>query len=478
MFDFDMDRLTAFGAVVSAGLSRFMPAMSRLGGAKFERWRRGRKLKVLLVGYNGAGNTGADARVEAMARQLACVLGTERVEISVLTQAVDGFSLYFDPSVELIKIDPIFFRSVFDACGAHHMAVLSEGAALKSTFANALTLLFCEAAGIMKNQGKPCVAYGCEAGAMDPYIERIAGDLCRDTYFIARTAPSLGIVRGLGLEGHLGTDTAWTFPAGPEEWVAARLEEIGRAGGQPIIGACVTNPFWWPVKPSLTRLARAAVTRSWDDHYRKWYFFSYSEEGRRRMADYTRAVAAALDNFADRHKGLVVILGMDARDLDACKQLQLELKHPAEIFCAHQYDGYQLCSILRALDLVVTSDYHGSVLSMTGGVPSVAVSLDERLANLFEETGHKPDYFFEAADPILADRLDDAVRKMMENRASLSTELLGRTRQYLEKLGNMGMFLRGYVEEHFPGLPLPDPPETWRDALGPLDPAIAKILDD
>ncbi|MBQ2196032.1 MAG: hypothetical protein II407_03760, partial [Prevotella sp.] len=44
--------------------------LARLHLCQYEEWQKGKPLKVLLVGYNGARNTGADARVVALVRQL------------------------------------------------------------------------------------------------------------------------------------------------------------------------------------------------------------------------------------------------------------------------------------------------------------------------------------------------------------------------------------------------------------------------
>ena len=79
------------------------------------------------------------------------------------------------------------------------------------TFAEALCVFYCEAAGIMRQQGKPCVAYGSEVGRLDGWLAQLSRDLCRDVFFIVRTEESLQNLRALGLHGRLGTDTAWTF---------------------------------------------------------------------------------------------------------------------------------------------------------------------------------------------------------------------------------------------------------------------------
>jgi polysaccharide pyruvyl transferase WcaK-like protein len=468
----DLDHAVALGVRASVKASRLAPA----AWGPHATWRRGQRLSMLFVGYNGAGNVGADARVAAMARQFEAVLGEQGVEISVLTQETEHFRRYVDPRVGLVRIDPIFFGSVLRACSASHLAVLSEGSALKSNLANALTLLFCEAAGVMKAQRKPCIAYGCDAGRMDDFVRTLAADLCSETYFLARAEPSLAAARELGLRGHVGTDPAWTFPEKGGGWAEARLAEVGWDGRRPLIGAAVTNPFRWPVKPSLARLLRAAARGDWEDHYRRWYFFSSTDEGRRRFDAYLRAVAAVLDNVARRHGAVVLILGLDARDLDACRRLQLRVSSPSEIFSAHQYDGYELCAVLRRLSVLLTSDYHGRILSMPAGVPAIALSIDERLLNLYEETGQRGELYFEAGEEGLAEKLDGAVERALREGERITAETLAFMPRALESLGRMGLFMRRYVEESFPGIALGPAPRTWQDALGPVEPRLERFL--
>ena len=62
-------------------------------------WSPDTPLDLLIVGYNGARNTGSDVRVEEMVRQIRHVLGPDRVRLSVLTQ-------YFDPVTSAEAMTP------------------------------------------------------------------------------------------------------------------------------------------------------------------------------------------------------------------------------------------------------------------------------------------------------------------------------------------------------------------------------------
>ncbi|MBU4193550.1 MAG: polysaccharide pyruvyl transferase family protein [Actinobacteria bacterium] len=466
----NMDHVTALGVLGTSAAARL---------PKFEVWKPGDKLKILLVGYNGKRNTGADVRVAEMVKQINRVLGEDSIEISVLTLDVDNIKVYFEPSTNLIKFSSIYFKDLLDACSQHHIAVLSEGSTLKSRFANALTLFFCEAAGVMKKQGKPCIAYGSEAGKMDQFVRKMVSDMCSDTYFIARTEPSLKIIEEMGLEGHLGTDTAWTFPPADRAWAEKELrEKTVWDGKKPVLGVAVINPFYWPVKPSLTKLARSAVTRTWEKHFEKWYFFTWSEERERLYRAYIEGIADAVNRFCATHDVHVVIIGMEALDYDSCQDLSAALDSPAGVFSSRFYDGHQMTAILHTLSMLVTSRYHARVLSMTGGVPSIAISMDERLYNIFEECGHLEDYYFPTDDPELREKLSRAMEKLWENRDEVREEVRRAVPGYLRIMSDMGSFLRKYVEKSFPEVELGSPPADWLGYLPELREELREMLSE
>ena len=78
-----MDRLLSYIVRVVVWLSGFAKPLSRLGFCRYEEYAEGQSLKILLVGYNGARNTGADARVVALTRQLEEALGEVKAEVTV-----------------------------------------------------------------------------------------------------------------------------------------------------------------------------------------------------------------------------------------------------------------------------------------------------------------------------------------------------------------------------------------------------------
>ncbi len=426
-------------------LSRFAPVFSKLGLLHYRKpngQEKDPRLHILLVGYNGARNTGSDVRVAEIARQIEERLGKDRAEISVMTLDEESIRCYFEEGIHLISINSIFFVPLFKACCENQAVVLCEGSTLKSKFANALTLYSCEAAGIMKNQHKPCIAYGSEAGEMDAFLTRTVRRLCKDTYFIARTQDSLKSIQDLGLKGHVGTDAAWKFDSSScTGWAAEQLRKTGWDGDSSLLGVAPINPFWWPVKPSLPKWLRAKITGNHALQFQLWYFFSWSKQRKQQFEDYLDAIARSLNEFAAKYSCHVVILGMERLDQDACRKLKERLLAPVSTFLSSDYDGYKMAAVLRQLSYLVTSRYHAEVLSMDAQVPCVAVSMDERLDNIMQEMGMSRDQLFHADDRELYSELSTALEYLKSHQKQIGDKLGDQLKHYQNTLDEMGDFL-------------------------------------
>ncbi|MBE6470149.1 MAG: hypothetical protein E7000_00355 [Coriobacteriaceae bacterium] len=419
------------------GCARVLP------GVAYARWRPGQPLKVLLAGYNGARNTGSDVRVAALAEQLHDRFG-EAVEISVMSLDAAGTAPYFPANVRQIPFGTLFFWKLFKACSEHHVVVLCEGSTLKSLFANALSLYNCEAAGVMRAQGKPCIAYGAEVGAMDAFLARAARDLCSDVRFCVRSEGSLRALRELGLDGVRGTDTAWTFESAPGR---ERAVELPRAGGwdgvTPLLGIAPVNPYCWPVRPSLARLARSAVTGDWSQRYGAWYYFSASRERERKFQAYLEALAGACATLAAERGLQPVIVGMERLDAEACERLRGLMGGAVPMVLSRDEDGFAIAEVLRMLRVLATSRYHAQVLASTALVPAVAVSMDERLDNLAEELGLDAGLLLHVDEADLAPRLLLALDWALDETPAIQGALRVGVDSCRRRLDGMGAWLAG-----------------------------------
>ncbi len=430
-------------------LSRFAPFLSKLGLIEYRSYEdpgNDTKLHILLAGYNGVRNTGSDIRVAEIARQLEEGLGKDRVEISVMALDTENLCCYFADDVHLIPFNTIFFWALFKACCANQAVILCEGSTFKSKFANALTLYSCEAAGIMKNQHKPCIAYGSEAGDMDAFVERAVRSLCKDTYCIARTRNTLDLVQSLGLKGHLGTDAAWRFDSSAcNQWAISQLRQSGWDGVSPLLGIAPINPFCWPVKPSLIKWLRAQITGDHSLQYQLWYFFSWSKQRKQQFEAYLDAIADAVNAFAEKHPCHIILFGMEKLDGEAVNRLKEKLRQPAAVILSSNHNGCEMAAVLRQLSLLITSRYHAEVLSMEAKVPCVAISMDERLDNIMREMDMDKKQLLHADDGDLASELKRALDYIQSHEGQITEKTGQELLHYQRMFDEMGDFLTRWL---------------------------------
>ncbi|MCR5130450.1 MAG: hypothetical protein K6C10_03185 [Prevotella sp.] len=445
-----MDKILALIVRFVVWLSGFAKPLSRLGLCRYEEYTPGQPLKILLVGYNGARNTGADARVVALTQQLEQALGTREAELTVMTLDMESMKGYFTESVRLLHFTTVFVCSLLRACSSHHVAILCEGSTLTPTFAEALCVFFCEAAGIMRRQHKPCIAYGSEVGQLNGWLARLSSDLCSDTYFIVRTEESMRNLQALGLKGHIGTDTAWTFQTTEGvDWARQRLMEAGWDGQQPLMGVAPLNPYCWPVRPSLWRWLKTQVTRDFSRQYDKLYFFSDSKERREQFERYLSAMAAAANHYSQEHNSFVVILGMEKLDAGVCELLEQRIVAPHAVFTSKTCNVFQMTGLLRLLNILLTSRYHASVLSMEHAIPIVAVSIDARLNGVMREVGLAADYLHQAGDADLEEKIKTSLQKACEHEQEIKSTLQHHLSIYKEHTMAMSRFFVTWLNEKF-----------------------------
>lgn len=438
-------------------------------------WQPGEKLKLLFAGYNGTRNTGSDVRVEEMMRQVRRILGPENLSLSVMTQNFDFTRGYFGDARQT-HLPDVFPSYLHREVPRHHGVVACEGSMFKSKFANALTTMMIGSLALASAQNKLSVGYGAEAGHMDPVVAKMCRRYCRDSLIITRNEESRHILRGFGVPTELGTDTAWTFEPHAVEYGQQQLRAKGWDGSSPVLVVCPINPFWWPVKASVAKYALRATTGVFkESHYRTVYFHRSGAEVEAAYQRYLEAIAGAVDAFRKVRRVFVVLAATERLDARACHSISDRLGG-VPVFSSDDYDMYQLVSILRACNLMVSSRYHGIVTSMPGLVASAGITMDERIRNLMRERGHS-DLLLEVDDPDLEGKLMVVLDKLWKERERIA-EGIGRTVvRNLQLMARMGVYFEEHVQRRYPEFPLRAGARSWEEYLPPLSPGLLKLAE-
>src|SRR6202140_1841019 len=438
-------------------------------------WQPGEKLKLLFAGYNGTRNMGSDVRVEEMLRQLRHILGAERVSFSVMTQVPKFSRGYFEKTAQ-VHLPDIFPPFLSDEVPKHHGVVACEGSMFKSKFANALTTMMIGSLGLASAENKLSLAYGGEAGHMDPLIQDMCARYVHDSLVITRNEESQTLLRKLGIPTELGTDTAWTFEPRPLEYGRKALRDAGWDEKTPVLVLCPIHPFVWPVKASIAKYIGRVTTGAYkDSQYRTVYFHESGPEVDKKYRHYISGFGKAAAAFCQRHRVFPVLVAMERLDAVACRSMSEHLPS-APIFTSDDYDMFQLISILRCCSYMVSSRYHGIVTCMPSLVASAGVTMDERIRNLMRERGHEH-LFLTVDDPELEPKLLHIMETLVRERDAVREGIGSTVVRNLKMMARMGVLLEDAVRRQYPEFPLRSGVLSWEDYLPPLDENLLQLAE-
>ncbi|HEX5902572.1 MAG TPA: polysaccharide pyruvyl transferase family protein [Actinomycetota bacterium] len=408
-------------------------------------------LKILLIGYSGANNTGAEALLQADIEDLRAVFGEEALlTIPALKDPANlRRYLHEGPALRIVSMPSVFPVATRRLVREHDLVVLVEGSAYMDTWTSALLWYFLWATRCAYREGKPCLAYAVDAGQLRPRNQRLVRRWASTTdLIVTRSRAAAERLRGWGVTAPIewSADNAFNFDPRPEdeEWAHA----IWPGDPRPPIGIAAVDFFRWPV-----------VIRPWgrsEDRYRWPYFFSTSPARRRRSTDLAASYACLADRVIERHDRSVALVCMEELDEPVARAIHHEMEHPerAKVFSSREQDASRMTALLQSLGVLVTSRYHASVLSLAAGVPQVAVGHDLRLRTLYEELGLEPTHFFAPDDdPAVFARVAETVEALLLDPGGVRDALHAGYEAHVSAARRNRELLRGFAAAHGWGVP-------------------------
>ena len=442
---------------------------------KQQKWHLGEPLKLLLAGYVGTRNTGADVRVEEMIRQFRHIIGDEQLSLSIMTNDPKLTAGYFR-TVRQIQMPLVFPKFLYDECTKHDGVIACEGSMFKSKFSDSLTTMMASSLGMANAEGKLSVGYGAEAGEMTDYTKRFVEKYCHESLIICRNEPSRKLLESMNIRTRSGTDTAWTFEPAPPEVGREKLLAAGWDGETPIVAICPINPFWWPVKPDLVKAATHHFIGEFErEHYRSIYFHHNSKEADQAFDTYLNAIAKAIDTFRQEKNIFPILVGMEQLDRTACEGVRERMKGKAALFISDEYNMYTLVSIIRHAKMLISSRYHAIVTTMPALVPSAGITMDERIRNLMHDRGHD-DLFLEVDEEDLENKILATLKQLDRNGPAISAGIAKEIPKQLALMGQMGIDFMDELEKIYPEFPRKPLPRTWQAHLPPLSKELQQLL--
>jgi polysaccharide pyruvyl transferase WcaK-like protein len=186
-------------------------------------------------------------------------------------------------------------------------------------------------------------------------------------------------------------------------------------------------------------------------------------------------MAAAVKAFSAERRMFTVVVAMERLDARACVELAQELGG-APIFTSDDQNMYQLISLIRCADLMVSSRYHAVVTTMPTLVPSAGVTMDERIRNLMRERGHEH-LLLTVDDAELEDKLLSVMKRLWQERETVR-EGMGRTVvRNLKLMARMGVYFEQHLQQRYPDFPVRRGIYGWEDYLPPLSPTLRQLVE-
>ena len=131
-----------------------------------------------------------------------------------------------------------------------------------------------------------------------------------------------------------------------------------------MLAVCPINPFWWPVSPSIAKwLAHSVAGAYKESHYRTLYFHRSGADVDAAYERYLTAMAEGVHFYRHERGVFPVLVAMEMLDRDACERMSEKLGG-CPIFSSDRFNMYEIVSILRAADRMLSSRFHAILASM------------------------------------------------------------------------------------------------------------------
>ena len=400
--------------------------------------------RILVVGYAGANNTGAEALLHADVEDLRAVTGGD-LHLTVPALDPDNLRRYLreGPDLEIVPIPMIFPEALARLVHAADVVVLVEGSAYMDTWTSALLWYFLWATHRAHVEGKPCLAYAVDAGGLSRVNRELVRRVASTTdLIVTRSEAAADRLRAWGVTAPIvpTADNALTFAPRPRD--AGWVEHAWPDAVDGPVGIAPVDVFRFPV-----------VIRPWgrrEDRYRWPYYFSSSPRRRRASSVLAKGYARVADRIVATHGHPVALIALEELDEELCRAILREMHHGdrTRIFSAREHDASRMTVLLRGLRLLVTSRYHAAVLSLEAAVPQIAVGHDLRLSSLYEELGISDGSFLRPTTPAVFPALDERIDALLGDPDAQARTLATGYSEHLVRAERNRTLLRSFLAEH------------------------------
>ena len=402
--------------------------------------------RVLLVGYNGADNTGAEAKLLVALDEVRSVLGQgAHVVVPSLNEANLRRYLREGPNLSIKPVRPsLFFLDIRKLVSESDLVLLVEGSTYMDTWSSALLWYYLLATRYAHSMKKPCLAYSVDAGKASRFDSwLIKREASKTDLIISRTQEACDRLKRWGVEAPIEVTADNAFSFSPNQADKGLLRRVWPEASH-VVGIAAEDIYKWPV--GIRLWARRQYCYRWP------YYYTHTEESLNKSERLAEGLASEADRIVETYDNDIALLAMEGLDTIFANRILSLMKHASRVrvFSSSDYNASQMTSVLRSLELLITSRYHAGVLSLPNQVPMTAIGHDLRIKDLFSDLDI-PELFVDHEDPNRYSSLSRNVDALFEQKGEMRAKLRGGFEQYAERERRNPVLLRAFIESRRPG---------------------------
>jgi len=403
------------------------------------------KPKVLLVGYNGANNTGAEAKLLVCIEEIRSVLGNEaQIIVPSLNEGNLRRYLHESSTLKIVGFEPS--TALFDVgkfVKQSDMVFLVEGSCYMDTWGSALLWCYLFATRSAHSMKKPCIAYAVDAGSASRFNRwLIRREASKTNLILARTENAAERLRKWKVKApiEVTADNAFAFQPNPED--RDLLKRVWPEASN-VVGVAAEDIYAWPVH--INFWGRKEFCYRWP------YYYTHTKESRAKCDMLAKVLAVQSDDIIEERDMDIALLSMEGLDAGFANKVQKLMKHPerTKVFTSIQYNASQMTSILRSLQFLITSRYHAGVLSLPQQVPQIAIGHDLRIRDLYADLGMS-ELFTDHEDPMRFWEISNDTGDVFDHYKEVKAKLKKGYDTYLEREHLNPKILKIFLENNHP----------------------------
>ncbi len=402
------------------------------------------KQKILLVGYNGANNTGAEAKLLVIIDEVRSVLPDACITVPSLNEANLRRYLQEGPNLKIKPVRPSTFPiDIHRLVKQNDLIMLAEGSTYMDTWGSALLWYYLLATRYAHSMKKPCIAYSVDAGTASRFNRwLIRREASKTNLILSRTKEAAERLHKLGVKAPIEVTADNAFAFRPKSQDHDILKHVWPEASH-VVGIAAEDIYIWPVQ-----------IRPWGRKkycYRWPYYYQHSKTCCQKSELLVDVMAVQADEIVEKYDKDIALLSMEGLDTAFTTKIQQHMKHAdrTKVFSSTQYNASQMTGVLRSLDLLITSRYHAGVLSLPHQVPQTALGHDLRIKDLYTDL-EVPELFVDHEDPDRYKLLSENVEKLFDQYAEIKAKLRKGYLRYESQEKRNPQLLKSFLEANHP----------------------------